>query len=534
MPHAMDTRSLIRNVNERWFQTTFEHAAIGMAVNKLNGRFIEANPTFCRITGFSRDELLAMDFRAITHREDRPRNLEEVRRLMAGEIPSFVIEKRYVRKDGNIVWVKNSITLLRDNQDKPLYIVALAEDANERKLAEEAYLASESRFRAILEKSFDCINLIDACGTILYTSPSSAVVLGYPPEEYIGRNAFDFLHPEDVPQCSEKFKRLLCNPGSSEIAICRGRHKDGSWRWLEARGTSLLHEPSIEALIVNFHDITEQKLAQEQLRQAQKMEAIGRLAGGIAHDFNNLLHVINGYSDLLLQQVGPDDPMREMLAEIRKAGELSASLTHQLLAFSRRQVLTPKPLNLNEVIGNIEKMLHRILGENVKLAVNLAPDLDILAADPSQIQQILLNLAVNARDAMPSGGTLTIQTSNREVGRDDAPAIPGIPPGRYVVLSVQDTGCGMTAEIQSHIFEPFFTTKEPGNGTGLGLSTIYGIVKQSGGHIEVKSEPGCGTEFLIYLPRVEEQASPFAGAAERQRFDAALKRVAYYASEAEA
>ncbi len=373
--------------------------------------------------------------------------------------------------------------------------------------AEKAQRESEERFQAIIEKSFDCINLVAADGTILYTSPSSVVISGHTPEETIGRNTFDLLHPDDVPQVREQFERLIRNPGSCETFVHRGRHKDGSWRWLEARGTNLLHEPSVRALVINFRDITEQRLAQEQLRQAQKMEAIGRLAGGVAHDFNNLLCIINGYSDILLQRAA-EDSTREMLVEIKKAGELSASLTRQLLAFSRRQVLTPKLLDLNAVIRNIEKMLRRVIGEDVELVTNLSAGLGIIEADPGQIEQVVMNLAVNARDAMPGGGKLTIETSNLLISTGEASAHTDVPAGRYVVLSVQDTGCGMTAEIKARIFEPFFTTKGPGKGTGLGLATIYGIVKQSGGHIEVESEPGNGTRFRIYLPRAATLACP--------------------------
>jgi two-component system cell cycle sensor histidine kinase/response regulator CckA len=251
-------------------------------------------------------------------------------------------------------------------------------------------------------------------------------------------------------------------------------------------------------------DITERKNLEEQLRQAQRIEAVGRLAGGVAHDFNNLLTAILGYSDIVLEQLPSGDRLRHYVGEIKKAGERAASLTRQLLAFSRQQVLAPLVLDLNAVVADMEKMLRRLIGEDIELVTVLGHDLARVKADPSQLEQVIMNLAVNARDAMPEGGRLSLATANFLVDEAYAQRHVGLKPGPYVTLTVTDTGCGMDAETLSRIFEPFFTTKEKGKGTGLGLSTVYGVVKQSGGYIEVESEPGRGTAFRVYLPQVEE------------------------------
>jgi nitrogen-specific signal transduction histidine kinase/ActR/RegA family two-component response regulator len=264
-------------------------------------------------------------------------------------------------------------------------------------------------------------------------------------------------------------------------------------------------------------DVTERHRLEEQLRQAQKMEAVGRLAGGIAHDFNNLLTVISGYTDFLLEMPLIPDPAQESLREVQKAAERAAALTRQLLAFSRRQVLVAVVLDLNAVVTRMDRMLHRLIGEDVQLVSVLAPDLGLVRADSGQIEQVLLNLAINARDAMPRGGQLSLETRNLDVDLTASGSHGDIPAGRYVVLTVRDNGCGMAESTRAQIFEPFFTTKGPGHGTGLGLATVYGIVKQSGGHIEVKSQLDAGTSFHIYLPRLTEAGVELTPIAPRGR-----------------
>ena len=252
-------------------------------------------------------------------------------------------------------------------------------------------------------------------------------------------------------------------------------------------------------------NITDRKQLEEQLRQAQKMEAVGRLAGGIAHDFNNLLMVIQGYADLMTERLAEGDPLRRSAEQIQTASQRATSLTRQLLAFSRKQMLAPKVLNVQSVVVDMEKILRRLIGEDIQLETSSVADLGLIKADRSQIEQVIMNLAVNARDAMPEGGRLTIETANVELDKAAAHPPAVLSPGKYVMLAVTDNGCGMDAETQAHIFEPFFTTKEKGKGTGLGLATVYGIVKQSGGYVWVYTEPGRGTSFKVYLPRIEDE-----------------------------
>jgi PAS domain S-box-containing protein len=380
----------------------------------------------------------------------------------------------------------------------------------ERKRAEEILRVSEHRFRSLIENSSDAIALFNVDGAILYASPSTPQVLGYAPDAFVRFNALELIHPDDHKFVIERLKVALKEPHARVGVHARGRHKDGTWRWLEGTFTNLLEEPGVGAFVYNYRDITERKQAEEalreseeQLRLSQKMEAVGRLAGGIAHDFNNLLTVINGYGDLLLRKLG-DDQLRRKAQEIKKAGERASSLTRQLLAFSRKQVLQPKVLDLNAVVTNVAQMLQRLIGEDLQLVLSLNAALRQVKADPGQLEQVLMNLVVNARDAMPTGGKVIVETANVELSGEYASRHRAVQSGAYVMLAVSDNGHGIDLETQKHIFEPFFTTKELGKGTGLGLSTVYGIVKQSGGNIWVYSEPGHGTTFKIYLPRVNE------------------------------
>jgi PAS domain S-box-containing protein len=375
--------------SESRFRAIFEQAAIGMADSSLDARFTRVNQRFCKIMGYSREELFGLTFREITHPDDMAQDERIVAELLSGERSSLTVEKRYLRKDGSVVWANLMLSLRRSPFGDPLHFVAVVEDITGQKRAED-----------------------------------------------------------------------------------------------------------------------ERRQLERQLLQAQKMESVGRLAGGVAHDFNNHLAVINGYCAMLLDAMGPDDALREQVDEILLAGNRAAALTQQLLAFSRKQVAAPRVISLNDVVAEAGKMLSRLIGDDIEIVAHFDPGLGSVVADPSQMNQVLMNMAINARDAMPGGGRIIIETSNTDLDEGYAAQHAGVAAGPYVLLSITDTGAGMTQDVAQHIFEPFFTTKDTGAGTGLGLSTVYGIVKQAGGWIWVYSEPGKGSTFKVYLPRAGGAPEP--------------------------
>lgn len=387
-------------------------------------------------------------------------------------------------------------------------------DVTERKRAEEALRGSERRLRTL----FETVNLIvlglDADGNVEYVNPFFASLSGYTREEVVGKRWLEFLPQAHGPTMQGVFREQLereFHPHyENPILTKAGEERMIAWNntvLRDARG-----QP-IGALSIG-EDITERQGLERQLRQAQKMEAIGRLAGGVAHDFNNVLTAIFGYADLVMEDLPADSQSHRDLEEVRKAAQRASTLTRQLLAFSRQQVLAPVVMSLNELVEDIDKMLGRLIGEDVELRLQLAEDLGNVRVDPGQVQQVIMNLVVNARDAMPSGGRLLIETANADLTEEYGERRQPVIPGRYVMLAVSDTGVGMTPEVMGRIFEPFFTTKEKGKGTGLGLSTVYGIVKQSSGYVWVYSEPGRGTTFKVYLPRVDAPVDVLAPARE--------------------
>ena len=395
---------------------------------------------------------------------------------------------------------------IKSSQDEYFGRVWFFRDITERKRAEENLRASEERYRDLVENAHDIIYSHDLEGNYTSMNKAGETITGYTVEEALKLNLARTVAPEYLTEVREMLQRKLAGDRVTayEMEIIA---KDGRRVTVEAN-TKLVYQDGVAIGVQGIaRDITERKQLEDQLRQSQKMEAIGQLAGGVAHDFNNLLTAINGYSSLALQRMNGNDPIRGYLEEIKKAGDRAANLTRQLLAFGRKQILQPLALNLNGVVKDMNNMLRRLIGEDIVLAAKLDPALKKIKADPGQIEQVLVNLVVNARDAMPQGGNLTIETANVELREEYTSKHVGVRPGNYAMLAISDTGVGMNEETQARIFDPFFTTKEKDKGTGLGLSTVYGIVKQSGGNIWVYSEPGHGTTFKIYLPQIESPAA---------------------------
>jgi PAS domain S-box-containing protein len=678
--------------SEARLRLMFEGAATGIAVTDLDGRFVYANPSYCRTMGYSEAELAGLDFHSITHPDDRAASEAARARLLTGAEPVVVFEKRYLRKDGMVVWVRLSVSLLPKLEGSPGQFVTVAEDISERRQAEDL-LSGQRRvlemigLGAPLSETLDVLvravehqspNLIasillldregrlwhaagprlspafhraidgqaigeaeGSCGTAAYRHEAVVVtdiatdplwvkyreaaaaegvracrstpifdaerhVLGtfalyfrkpgQPTPEHLalidmatqtasiaisrkreeealresrqrlasiydtvgdtiflvalepdGRFRFEsvnrrFITTTGLPAEAVVGKRVdeVIPPGSRSLVLEHYRRavRDKTVvRWEETsdypvgRLTGEVSvAPILDArgecthLVGAVHDITARKRAEERhlqveeaLRHSQKLDSIGRLAGGVAHDFNNILGVILGYGELMRTQVSESHPARSRLEQVINAAQRAAGLTRQLLAFSRKQVMQPKLLDLNLVVGDLRRMLERVVGEDLEITIQAEPRLGTVEADPTQVEQIIMNLVVNARDAMPEGGRLTLETANVDFDDSYADLHPPAGPGRFVMLAVSDTGVGIDAETQKRIFEPFFTTKPPGEGTGLGLATVYGIVKQMGGFIWVYSEVGLGSVFKVYLPRVAEEATEEAPPAEPAR-----------------
>jgi PAS domain S-box-containing protein len=479
----------------------FENSPLPMWVfDEETLAFLAVNEAACHSYGYTREEFLSMTIEEIRPSED----VEKLREHIANEDSG--IQKagvwRHRRKDGSLIEVEIvSHSLVFSNRRAKM---VLAMDVTERRLTERRIQERTTYLNALVESSPVALLALDPAHRIQIANPAFVRLFGYSPEELLGRNPEELISPED-PELrteAENFTRQ-CLSGHSIRTTTTRRRKDGTLIDVELYGVPLMESGRLMGVYALYQDLTEQKRLSEQLRQAQKMEAVGRLAGGIAHDFNNLLTVILGTSEMLLERAPHPHPMREELREIHAAGERAARLTRQLLAFSRSQVLRPEVLNLNSLLTNSERMLRRLIGEDIEMRTNLETRLWSVRADPGQIEQVIMNLAVNARDAMPNGGKLTFETRNVRIEAALAHLHHDMAPGEYAEITVKDTGTGMDEKTRSRLFEPFFTTKPVGKGTGLGLSTTYGVIKQSGGYIWAESEVGHGTAFRFYLPRIE-------------------------------
>jgi two-component system, cell cycle sensor histidine kinase and response regulator CckA len=434
--------------------------------------------------------------------KDRADELETNRGKLQRNERIEYLETSRLRKDGSLIDVSVSVSPIKDDAGRLVGAATIARDITEQKRVERELRKSEERYADLVENAHDIIYTHDLQGNYTSVNKAGERITGYTREESLKMNLAQTVAPESVEYARRMMRQKLAGDEETvyELDIIA---KDGRRVAIEVN-TRLIRQDGVPVGVQGIgRDITERKHLEQQLLQSQKLEAIGQLAGGVAHDFNNLLTAIIGYSDLLLRQVGTDERFRAELEEISAAGKRAAGLTSQLLAFSRRQVLQPVVLNLNDVVINIERMLRRLIGEDIDIVTVTEDGLGLTKIDQGQCEQVLMNLAVNARDAMPNGGRLTIETANVDLDETYTRHHPEIIPGRYILLAVSDTGTGIDAETYSHIFEPFFTTKDQGKGTGLGLSTVYGIVRQSSGHIWVYSEPGHGATFKVYLPRID-------------------------------
>lgn len=483
---------------ERRFAELFETVQEGVYMSTPEGKVLDANPALVRLLGYAeKADLLGADINDFCAVAGQKLTADSA----ASDVAAYR-EIRLRRKDGCLVTCLSACSASRDFSGRIVRYQGTLVDITERKRAEEALRTSEQSYRDLFEYANDMVFTQDLAGNYTSLNQAGERITGYSRAEVLGMNFSDMAGPEYSAAVHKLNEALLAGKKlpPQELQITS---KDGRRVALEVNAR-LIHKDGQPVGMQGIgRDITERKSLEDQLRQAQKMEAVGRLAGGVAHDFNNLLTVIIGSSDLILSKAPPDSPLCHHALYIKKASSRAAELTRQLLAFSRRQVLEPKVLDLNAVVEGIEKLLLRLIGEDIELITELAPKLPAVKADPTQIEQVLLNLAVNARDAMPHGGRLVIATARAELGPEYGSGHPAVQPGRYAMLAVSDTGCGMDAQTRAHAFEPFFTTKEQGRGTGLGLSTVYGIVKQSGGDITLESAPEAGTTFKVYLPAVE-------------------------------
>ncbi|MCF8114749.1 MAG: PAS domain S-box protein [Desulfotignum sp.] len=498
--------------SEEKYRRLFDHAVEGVFQTTPDGRFLSANPSLARILGYNSAREL------IEHLQDigkqhylNPEDRQTFQRIMEtdGETSDFEVQLR--KRDGSPIWASIKARAVRDETGGLHHFDGLLEDITERKHVEKALQESEKRYRTILDEMSEGYHEVDLAGNFTFFNEAFLNLFGYSRDEMLGTNFSSYAAEEAIAKRIYRIYNETFRTGAP-IQNCEWDilRKDGERRTLEFYASLVRDSKEIATGFRGIvRDITQNKQAeaereklQAQLNQAQKMESVGRLAGGVAHDFNNMLGVILGHTDLALLQAGEKHKLYSDLKEIQKAAKRSADITNQLLAFARKQTISPRQLDLNDTVESMLNMFRRLIGENIDLAWNPAPHLWPVKMDPSQIDQILANLCVNARDAIAGVGKLTIETGRKSFDEEYCSEHPGFIPGDFVLLAVSDNGCGMDKDILDNLFEPFFTTKEVGKGTGLGLATIYGICKQNNGFINVYSEPGQGSTFKIYLPRL--------------------------------
>jgi len=499
---------LVELASECRFQTVFDHLAVGSTITAPDGRFLRVNAALTELLGYDEADLVGRSFQSLTHPDDLAVNSELLRSALAGKIDRYRLEKRFLHAAGHPIWVQLTTSVIRDARGEARYFISQYEDLAERRAAEQRLAESEARFQNIVNNVpgmvYQWMYRPDWTGEYTYVSEGSRTLFDVAPEVAL-RDANALLGLIPSPDREVLSQRALDSAQRLVPFQWEGRAvlPTGEERVIQiAAHDQRLADGSVLSDGVVM-DVTERRELEQQLRQAQKMEAVGQLAGGIAHDFNNLLTVISSYTAMALETLPEGAALASDLAEVRAAAERAADLTRQLLAFGRKQLLQPRRLDTNATVADVAGMLRRVIGEDIVFQLELGHDLWPILADPGQLSQVLMNLAVNARDAMPKGGTLRLATDNTTVV-PDVHDESDLAPGDYVMIVVEDSGTGIEPTVLPHVFEPFYTTKAPGHGTGLGLATVYGIVKQSGGYVSVDSMVGEGTRFTVLLPRATE------------------------------
>jgi PAS domain S-box-containing protein len=480
---------------EERFRNAIESSPIGFALCTPEDEYLVVNEAYCKIVGRTRDELEGLTWRDFTHPDDLDAEVTASTRLVEGSLPHVELERRMIRGDGSTVWVRKHISMVRREDGGPAYGLAQVQDVTEQRLLARSAQEREQLFRAVFEQSLVATLLFDDTGRIVDANGQSLALLGPERSDLIGKRFFDFpVDPSVLDPHWEQLLRRGATQGETDVVGA-----GGSVRTIIFSARANVQPGRHLSTMI---DVTEQRRLEERLRQGQKLEAIGRLAGGVAHDFNNMLTAISAYAELLLAGLEPGSPLHGHAGQIEQAAQRASGLTRQLLAFSRRQVLQPEVLDLNAIVEAMRDMVTRLIGEHVRLETALDPDAAHVVADEGQLEQVIVNLAVNARDAMPRGGTLRFETGTVDLEDGDEGEIPA---GRYTTLTITDSGVGMGSDQLERLFEPFYSTKEQA-GVGLGLATVYGIVSQSGGLVTVSSEPGHGSRFRIFLPASSERA----------------------------
>jgi len=492
----------------RLLTAAFQAAYDEIVITNREGEILWVNPSFTRVTGYGAGDVMGQTPRLLksgVHDQAFYTSLWET--ILKGEVWRGEFVNR--RKDGTLYNEHKTITPVRDESGEIAHFIAVAQDITERKRAEEALRASEARLRSYFESPQVGIAIVAPDKKFLEVNDRLCDMVGYSREELAQMTWEDLTPSEDLVVELPDYQRVIEGAENTYAVEKRYICRDRSYIDVSVSACAVRREDGSPSYFVALiQDITERKRLESEFLRSQKLESASRMAGGLGHEFNNLLTVISGYSELLLHRAGPDPEMRAALQEVLRAASTASTLTHRLLAFGRKQVMQPKLLDINQVVEDLRPILKGMLGEDVQLVTLLGSDLGLVKADPDQLQQVIINLAANARDAMPYGGKLLIETVTADIEPRGTAGHPGVAPGEYVVLTVSDTGYGMDRETLRHLFEPFFTTKDASGAAGMGLPVVHGIVEQSGGHISVSSEPGLGTSFRVYLPRWEGSIQP--------------------------